>query len=101
MIDEKDGKIAAQSKLYQQLRQFPNMLTFHRFIYYQINEAEEGSGKESLILLHNMVGEQIKKSFKYRCSNCGYHSYRLSWYCPYCRHWETIKATHSIEPQSH
>ncbi len=63
LIDEKDGKIAAQSKLYQQLRQFPNMLTFHRFIYYQINEAEEGSGKESLILLYNMVGEQIKKKF--------------------------------------
>jgi len=72
LIDEKDGKIAAQSKLYQQLRQFPNMLTFHRFIYYQINDAEEGSGKESLILLYNMVGEQIRKSFKYRCSNCGY-----------------------------
>lgn len=101
LIDEKDGKIAAQSKLYQQLCQFPNMLTFHRFIYYQINEAEEGNGKESLILIHNMVGEQIKKSFKYRCSNCGYQSYRLSWYCPSCRHWETIKTTHSIEPQSH
>lgn len=101
LIDEKDGKIAAQSKLYQQLRQFPNMLTFHRFIYYQINDAEEGSGKESLILLYNMVGEQIRKSFKYRCSNCGYQSYRLSWYCPSCRHWETIKAIYSIEPQSH
>nr|WP_314741365.1 lipopolysaccharide assembly protein LapB [uncultured Haemophilus sp.] len=100
LIDEKDGKFAAQSKLYQQLRQFPNMLTFHRFIYYQINEAEEGSGKESLILLHNMVGEQIKKGFKYRCFNCGYQSYRLSWYCPSCRQWESIKPTHSIEPQS-
>ncbi|VEI45465.1 tetratricopeptide repeat protein [Actinobacillus equuli] len=37
------------------------MLTFHRFIHYQINEAEEGSAKESLVLLHNMVGERIKK----------------------------------------
>lgn len=96
LIEEQDGFSAAQSKLYQQVRQFPNMLTFHRFIHYQIDEAEEGSGKESLILLYNMVGEQIKKSFKYRCLNCGYQSYRLNWYCPSCRQWETIKPTQSI-----
>ncbi|WP_303819270.1 lipopolysaccharide assembly protein LapB [Actinobacillus minor] len=97
LIEEKDGVSAAQSKLYQQVRQYPHLLTFHRFIHYQINEAEEGSGKESLILLHNMVGEQIKKGFKYRCLNCGYQSYRLNWYCPSCRQWEKIKPIHSID----
>ncbi|AIZ78827.1 lipopolysaccharide assembly protein LapB [Actinobacillus equuli] len=96
-IEQKDGVIAAHSKLYQQLSQYPNMLTFHRFIHYQINEAEEGSAKESLVLLHNMVGERIKKGFQYRCLNCGYQSYRLSWYCPSCRQWEQIKPIHSID----
>lgn len=96
LIDEKDGLVAAQSKLYQQVRQLPNMITFHRFIQYQINEAEDGRGKESLILLHQMVGEQIKKSFKYRCLNCGYQSYRLNWFCPSCRQWEKIKPVNSV-----
>ncbi|WGE76127.1 lipopolysaccharide assembly protein LapB [Actinobacillus equuli] len=96
-IEQKDGITAAHSKLYQQLSQYPNMLTFHRFIHYQINEAEEGSAKESLVLLHNMVGERIKKGFQYRCLNCGYQSYRLSWYCPSCRQWEQIKPIHSID----
>lgn len=96
LIAEKDGIEAAQTKLYQQVRQHPNMLTFHRFIYYQMNEAEEGRGKESLSLLHKMVGEQIQRGSQYRCLNCGYQSYRLGWYCPSCREWETIKPIQSI-----
>ena len=95
-IEQKDGQVAAQSRLYQQVRQYPNMLTFHRFIYYQINEAEEGRAKESLVLLHKMVGDRIQKGFQYRCLHCGYQSYRLTWYCPSCRHWESIKPIQSI-----
>lgn len=94
-IEKKDGAEAAQSRLYQQVRQFPNMITFHRFIYYQMNEAEEGRGKESLLLLHNMVGDRIQKSFRYHCIHCGYKSYRLTWYCPSCRQWEMIKPIYS------
>lgn len=95
-IEEKDGISAAHSKLYQQLREHPNLITFHRFIRYQADFAEEGSGKESLILLHNMVGNQINKSFHYRCLNCGYQSYRLMWYCPSCNQWEKVKPIQSI-----
>ena len=96
-IEQKYGVLAANTKLYQQLSQYPNMITFHRFIHYQINEAEEGNAKESLILLHKMVGERIKKGFHYRCLNCGYQGYRLSWYCPSCRRWEQIKPIQSID----
>lgn len=91
LIEEKDGKSAAQAKLYQQLTKKPSTLIFHRFIQYQIDDAEEGRGKESLILLHKMVGERIKKSAAYRCTNCGYQIHKLIWNCPSCRHWETIK----------
>ncbi|OOH91319.1 lipopolysaccharide assembly protein LapB [Pasteurellaceae bacterium 15-036681] len=95
-IEQKDGLEAAQFRLYQQVRQYPSMITFHRFIYYQINEAEEGRAKESLILLHKMVGDRIQKGFQYRCLNCGYQSYRMTWYCPSCRQWESIKPIQSI-----
>ena len=50
LIEEKDGKPAAQAKLYQQLTKKPSTLIFHRFMQYQIHEAEDGRGKESLIL---------------------------------------------------
>lgn len=96
-IEEKDGVNAAHSKLYQQLSSYPSLITFHRFIRYQADFAEAGSGKESLILLHNMVGNQIKKGFQYRCLNCGYQSYRLMWQCPSCNQWEKIKPIPSID----
>jgi len=92
VIEEKDGKSAAQSKLYQQLTKHP---IFHRFIQFQIDDAEEGRGKESLILLHKMVGERIKQGFGYRCSNCGYQTHKLMWNCPSCKQWESIKPEHN------
>ena len=95
VIEEKDGKSAAQSKLYQQLTKHPSTSIFHRFIQFQIDDAEEGRGKESLILLHKMVGERIKQSFGYRCSNCGYQTHKLMWNCPSCKQWESIKPEHN------
>lgn len=91
LIEEMDGKPAAQAKLYQQLNQHPTTFLFHRFIQYQMDDAEEGRGKESLVLLHKMVGERIRQNFDYRCTNCGYQTHKLVWCCPSCRHWESIK----------
>ena len=97
LIEEKDGKSAAQAKLYQQLTKKPSTLIFHRFMQYQIDDAEEGRGKESLILLHKMVGERIKQTSAYRCTNCGYQIHKLLWNCPSCRQWESIKPVSSQE----
>lgn len=91
LIQKTEGVKNAQSHLYQDLVQLPDLLVFHRFIQYQIDEAEEGSAKNSLILLHNMVGKQIKQNFEYKCHQCGFKSHKLFWCCPSCRHWETIK----------
>lgn len=96
IVEKKDGNDAAQSVLYQQVRQHPSLITFHRFIYYQMNRAEQGSGRDSLVLLHDMVGEHIKKGFRYRCVQCGHQSYRLYWHCPACNHWETFKPIQGI-----
>lgn len=97
LLEQKDGVEAAQTALYQQVKQYPNMITFHRFIFYQMKETEDGRGKENLLLLYKMVGNHIQKGFQYRCLNCGYQSYRLMWQCPSCRQWESIKPLHSID----
>ncbi|MCI7718266.1 lipopolysaccharide assembly protein LapB [[Pasteurella] aerogenes] len=97
LIVKKDGISAAQGKLYQRLTQNPSTFLFHRFIQYQIDTAEQGRAKESLILLHKMVGERIKQGFDYRCTNCGYQTHKLVWCCPSCRQWESIKPIRGIE----
>ncbi|PRI45484.1 tetratricopeptide repeat protein [Haemophilus influenzae] len=97
LIEEKDGKFAAQANLYQQLTKNPSTLIFHRFMQYQIDDAEDGRGKESLILLHKMVGERIKQTSPYRCTNCGYQIHKLLWNCPSCRQWESIKPVSNQE----
>lgn len=97
LIAEKDGRSAAQGKVYQQLNHNPSMFLFHRFIEYQIDNAEEGRGKDSLVLLHKLVGERIKQGFDYRCVNCGYQSHKLMWCCPSCRQWEKVKPIRGIE----
>ena len=97
LIAEKDGRSAAQGKVYQQLNHNPSMFLFHRFIEYQIDDAEEGRGKDSLVLLHKLVGERIKQGFDYRCVNCGYQSHKLMWCCPSCRQWEKVKPILGIE----
>lgn len=97
LLEQKDGIESAQSALYQQIKQYPNMITFHRFIFYQMKETEDGRGKDNLSLLYKMVGSRIQNGFHYRCLNCGYQSYRLTWHCPSCRSWESIKPIHSID----
>ena len=97
LIAEKDGRSSAQGKVYQQLNHNPSMFLFHRFIEYQIDDAEEGRGKDSLVLLHKLVGERIKQGFDYRCVNCGYQSHKLMWCCPSCRQWEKVKPIRGIE----
>ncbi|QIM68759.1 lipopolysaccharide assembly protein LapB [Basfia succiniciproducens] len=99
LIAEQDGRTAAQNKVYQQLTQNPSLFLFHRFVQYQVDDAEEGRGKDSLVLLHRIVGERIKQSFGYRCTNCGYQSHKLLWCCPSCRQWEKVKPIRGIESQ--
>ncbi len=96
-IERNEGKIAAQNKIYQQLAQNPNLFLFRRFIQYQVDEAEQGRGRDSLVLLQRLVNSRIKQSFDYRCTNCGYQSHKLIWCCPSCRQWEQIKPTIGLE----
>lgn len=100
LIAQKDGIESAQALLSQQLKAYPSLITFHRFIYYQMEETELGRGKDSLRLLYDMVGSRLEEAFRYRCLHCGYQSYRLMWFCPSCRHWESIKPLDSVNDRS-
>ncbi|TEA27824.1 lipopolysaccharide assembly protein LapB [Candidatus Schmidhempelia bombi] len=100
IIQQQRGLDAAQHYLSRELIRHPNLKGFYRLMDYHLAEAEAGRAKESLILLRNMVGEQIKTIPNYRCVRCGFTVNAIYWLCPACRSWATIKPTRDFEHSS-
>ncbi|ACR69521.1 lipopolysaccharide assembly protein LapB [Edwardsiella ictaluri] len=99
VIEAQEGLEAAQVYVSRQLQRHPTMRAFHRLIDYQLAEAEDGRARESLQLLRDMVGEQIRAKPRYRCLKCGFTPHSLYWHCPSCRAWATIKPIRGLDGQ--
>ncbi|WP_340611515.1 lipopolysaccharide assembly protein LapB [Xenorhabdus bharatensis] len=99
IIEQKEGRDTAQIHINRQLERHPTMRLFYRLMDYHLADAEEGRAKESLLLLRNMVGEQIRTKPDYRCHKCGFTSRSLYWHCPSCRSWDTIKPIRGLDGQ--
>ncbi|MFV9996899.1 MAG: lipopolysaccharide assembly protein LapB [Arsenophonus endosymbiont of Dermacentor nuttalli] len=99
IIEKRKGIEKAQLFIKQQLERHPTMRLFYKLIDYHLADAEEGRAKESLELLRNMVGEQIRSKPDYRCHKCGFTTHSLYWYCPSCRSWDTIKPIKGLDGQ--
>ncbi|HHG8773230.1 TPA: lipopolysaccharide assembly protein LapB [Raoultella planticola] len=99
ILEQREGIEAAQSYVTRQLERHPTMRVFHKLMDYHLNEAEEGRAKESLGVLRNMVGEQVRSKPRYRCQKCGFTAHTLYWHCPSCRSWSTIKPIRGLDGQ--
>ena len=99
ILEQREGVDAAQNYVTRQLERHPTMRVFHKLIDYHINEAEEGRAKESLGVLRQMVGEQVRSKPRYRCQKCGFTAHTLYWHCPSCRSWSTIKPIRGLDRQ--
>ncbi|HHZ6989652.1 TPA: lipopolysaccharide assembly protein LapB [Klebsiella michiganensis] len=99
ILEQREGVDAAQNYVTRQLERHPTMRVFHKLIDYHINEAEEGRAKESLGVLRQMVGEQVRSKPRYRCQKCGFNAHTLYWHCPSCRSWSTIKPIRGLDGQ--
>lgn len=97
-IEKKEGTTAAQMKLYQQIKINHDPILFERFIQYQITQTREEKTQHNLQLLKNMINDYIKQNSEYRCTQCGYRSHKLSWCCPSCQKWESIKPISNFNP---
>lgn len=91
VVEQHEGSDTAQVYITRQLQRHPTMRVFHKLMDYHLNDAEEGRAKESLMVLRDMVGEQVRSKPRYRCQKCGFTAYTLYWHCPSCRAWSTIK----------
>lgn len=99
ILEQREGVDAAQNYVTRQLERHPTMRVFHKLIDYHINEAEEGRAKESLGVLRQMVGEQVRSKPRYRCQKCGFTAHTLYWHCPSCRSWSTINPIRGLDGQ--
>jgi lipopolysaccharide biosynthesis regulator YciM len=99
ILEHKEGSEVAQVYINRQLQRHPTMRVFHRLMDYHLQEAEEGRAKESLMVLRDMVGEQVRTKPRYRCQKCGFTAFTLYWHCPSCRAWSTIKPIRGLDGQ--
>lgn len=99
ILELREGRYVAQTYINRQLQSHPTMRGFYRLMDYQLADAEEGRAKESLIVLRNMVGEQIRTKPRYRCEKCGLTASSLYWHCPSCRAWSTVKPIRGLDGQ--
>ncbi len=99
VVQEHEGSDTAQVYITRQLQRHPTMRVFHKLMDYHLNDAEEGRAKESLMVLRDMVGEQVRSKPRYRCQKCGFTAYSLYWHCPSCRAWSTIKPIRGLDGQ--
>lgn len=99
VIERDEGGEVAQLYINRQLQRHPTMRVFHRLMDYHLNEAEDGRAKDSLIVLRDMVGEQIRTKPRYRCHKCGFTAHTLYWHCPSCRAWSSIKPIRGLDGQ--
>lgn len=99
VIQVDEGREVAQVYMNRQLQRHPTMRVFHHLMDYHLADAEEGRAKESLMLLRDMVGEQIRTKPRYRCHKCGFTAHSLYWHCPSCRAWATVKPIRGLDGQ--
>ncbi|HBM2891853.1 TPA: lipopolysaccharide assembly protein LapB [Klebsiella oxytoca] len=99
ILEQREGIESAQNYVTRQLERHPTMRVFHKLIDYHINEAEEGRAKQSLGVLRQMVGEQVRSKPRYRCQKCGFTAHTMYWHCPSCRSWSTIKPIRGLDGQ--
>ncbi len=99
ILQQEEGRETAQLYINRQLQRHPTMRVFHHLMDYHLADAEEGRAKESLVLLRDMVGEQIRTKPRYRCHKCGFTAHSLYWHCPSCRAWATVKPIRGLDGQ--
>lgn len=99
VIEKQEGRDVVQAYINRRLQRHPTMRVFYRLMDYHLADAEDGRAKESLLLLRDMVGEQIRTKPYYRCHKCGFTAHSLYWHCPSCRNWASIKPIRGLDGQ--
>lgn len=94
---ERVSNEAALALIQTELKKQPTLTGFHALMEFHLKGAEEGSAKNSLQLLKEIVADQVRLRPAYRCTKCGFSSQALNWQCPSCRNWGKVKPIRGLD----
>jgi lipopolysaccharide biosynthesis regulator YciM len=75
------------------LREYPSLLGLQCLIQFSVDKAE-GTTKEELKLIQELIGKMLTNKPHYRCRACGFSTRTLQWQCPGCKRWDIVKPIH-------
>ncbi|MCL6417011.1 lipopolysaccharide assembly protein LapB [Aestuariirhabdus sp. Z084] len=97
-IRRDSGDERASRFIVNQLVRRPSLKGLHGLIELHMEQLE-GSSRENLTLLSNLVSRVIDTKPVYRCGSCGFGGKELYWQCPSCKEWGSVKPIRGIEGQ--
>jgi lipopolysaccharide biosynthesis regulator YciM len=83
--------------LMEHLIKSPSVIGFYHLMSAQLDYAENGKAKDSLIQLRTLVNEQLKIRPVYRCVGCGFSAKKIQWQCPSCLSWGSVKPIRGLD----
>lgn len=77
------------------LKRQPNIRGFSYLL-----ELLSGQGDQTLHTLEHineLVQSYIATKSEYQCKHCGFESHTMYWFCPSCKHWESVIPNHGLD----
>ncbi len=96
VIRKKNGENEAALFLGESLTINPSIKGLNTLLDIQISNSQ-GTVRDNLSLLQNVLEELASRQPNYRCQQCGFKGARLHWLCPQCQRWETVKPIRGLE----
>lgn len=78
------------------VRQYPSLYGLSILIDLYLATVE-GSVKDDLVIVQNLMKKLLSSKPEYLCHSCGFSGKTLHWQCPGCRHWNSILPVHVTE----
>lgn len=95
-IRSKEGDRATGEYLISQLKLRPSLRELLRLVELHVQHAQ-GSTRESLSLLQDVLHRLVARLPRYRCRRCGFQGQQLHWRCPSCKVWNSVRPVTGIE----
>ncbi len=97
LIQTQSNEKEAGQFIIQHLKTQPSLYGLDRLITLGITQVD-GSTKEVLLVLKDLIHKILQQQAHYRCGYCGFGLKNLYWQCPRCHTWNSIRAIEGIEP---
>lgn len=89
-LQKTKGDDEATQFISEHLQERPSIRGLSHLIQLSMTRAE-GTAKNDLATLKELVEKIIANKSLYRCQACGFSSRTLQWQCPGCKRWDVVK----------